>query len=150
MRQKLKKNSNWETSRGDVLKTNECTAIAGSSFCQYLLKRGVSSAAVGAAPAEPKGIVSAQNVPGSDLNPLISVQREGESQEQLQQRRLRAEHQPHTQSQGCSAANGHANIKLKVMAEPFFSLLSGALGFHLPDFLGISLVVCRQHRLQFR
>lgn len=53
-------------------------------FCQYSLKRGVPSATAGAAPAESRAVLSAQDAPGSDLDPLISEQRHRRLQEQLQ------------------------------------------------------------------
>lgn len=98
-------------------------------FCQYSLKRGVPSATAGAAPAESRGVLSAQDAPGSDLDPFISEQRQRRLQEHLQWGLQQ------TQSQGCSAEKGHRNIELKVMAEPCISLLRSALaGFHLQPF----------------
>lgn len=90
-------------------------------------KRGASSATLGAAPAESKGIVSAQNIPGSDLDPFISVQREGGHPGAAPAMGTACKRKPRAQSGGCSAENGRRNIKLKVMAEPFISLLCSAL-----------------------
>lgn len=48
-------------------------------FCQYSLKRGVPSATAGAAPAESRGVLSAQDAPGSDLDHLSRSKGKGDS-----------------------------------------------------------------------